>query len=326
MTPRKWRNSPLLYPAIVLSLASLAWTTWSLVDLLGAGIWGLTVAAGSDIIWGSVIVAEARGLRIVVRTRNIVSAFGWLALAVVIAFLAWHGLAQHSYPMAVGGPFLPVGAKVVWVLALTDMRDPAALTHDELHVLARMERGMAFEEARHRIGMRQQKMAAELVMNEVSVDFDIEEMRQQRTRDLRRRAPLALPPAEPPRTAYPGFEEVAESAVKVARLEPEPEAQFVEPAARKAEPSVSEQAIVLTSSQVAVPEPPVHPVEPGGHAFGFSAHLTAQSAQRAQSVARVAELVAQDPGITSAQVAEQLAVSPATAKRYLREARQGGRP
>ncbi|MCW8221210.1 winged helix-turn-helix domain-containing protein, partial [Streptomyces griseolus] len=45
-------------------------------------------------------------------------------------------------------------------------------------------------------------------------------------------------------------------------------------------------------------------------------------AQRAQAVEKVAELLAQDPGLTSAKVAERLNVSAATAKRYLREARQ----
>ncbi len=190
-TPRKRRHSPLLYPAVFLSLASLAWTTWSLVDLLGTGWIGFTVAAGSDIVWGSVILAEARGLRIAGRTW-IVPVLGWATLVVVAAFLASHGVARESIAMAAAGPFLPLGAKVVWALALADMRDPAALTHDELHKLARMERGMVFEEREHDIRMRQQRMRAELLMAEVSTDFDIEVMRQDRVRDLRRRTPLAI--------------------------------------------------------------------------------------------------------------------------------------
>jgi hypothetical protein len=192
--PTKRTSSPLLYPAVFLSLASLAWTTWSLVDLLGTGWIGFTVAAGSDIVWGSVIIAEARGLRIAGRSW-IVPALGWTTLLIVAAFLASHGFARESIAMAAAGPFLPLGAKVVWALALADMRDPAALTHDELHTLAEMERGMAFEEAQHRIRMRQQTMGAELLMNEVSTDFDIELMRQDRARELTRRRPLELPPA-----------------------------------------------------------------------------------------------------------------------------------
>lgn len=190
-TPQKRRSSPLLYPAVFLSIASLAWTTWSLVDLLGTGWIGFTVAAGSDIVWGAVILAEARGLRIAGRSW-IVPALGWATLLTVAVFLAAHGIARGSIAMAAAGPFLPLGAKTVWALALADMRDPAALTHDELHQLARMERGMVFEEAEHSIRMRQQRMRAELLMSEVATDFDIEVMRQDRVRELRRRAPLAI--------------------------------------------------------------------------------------------------------------------------------------
>lgn len=194
----KRSHSPLLYPAVFLSLASLAWTTWSLVDLLGTGLIGFTVAAGADIIWGAVIIAEARGLRVAGRPW-IVPAFGWTALAIVAGFLAWHGITKGAPAMAAAGPFLPLGAKAVWVLALADMRDPAALTHDDLRTLADMERRMTLEEEQHRIEMRRRTMHAELVMREVSTDFDIEVMRQDRARELHRMRPLELTAApEPP--------------------------------------------------------------------------------------------------------------------------------
>jgi hypothetical protein len=187
----KRKSSSLTYLASVLSLASLVWTTWSLVDLLGAGPAGFTVAAGADVVWGAVIYAEYRGIRIAGK-RWPVAAFGWAALLAVAVFLVWHGLDSDNTAMAAVGPFLPLGAKVVWVLALADMRDPAALTDDDLHVLAEMERGMAFEEAQHRIEMRRREMNAERQMSEVSVDFDIELMRQDKTRELTRRRPLEL--------------------------------------------------------------------------------------------------------------------------------------
>jgi hypothetical protein len=199
-TTQKRRHSPLLYPAVFLSVASLAWTTWSLVDLLGTGWIGFTVAAGSDIVWGSVIIAEARGLRIAGRSW-VVPALGWATLVIVAVLLASHGLAREAIARAAAGPFLPLGAKIVWALALADMRDPAALSHDELHNLARMERGMVFEEREHGIRMRQQRMRAELLMAEVSTDFDIEVMRQDRARELRHRAPLAITPG--PTTSTP---------------------------------------------------------------------------------------------------------------------------
>ncbi|WP_282695479.1 hypothetical protein [Streptomyces sp. CC208A] len=186
-------RTPLLIPAITLSAGSLAWTTWSLVDLLGAGPIGLTVAAGADIIWASVIVAEAQGLRIAGR-RWTVAVIGWTALTAVVALLVWHGLHRGSPAMAAAGPLLPLGAKVVWLLAITAMRDPAALTHDEEARLAAMERGMRFEEAEHRIELRRREMAAERLLADVSVDFEIELTRQEKGRELARRAPIAIAP------------------------------------------------------------------------------------------------------------------------------------
>ncbi|MFI2084342.1 hypothetical protein ACH43Y_28785 [Streptomyces rubiginosohelvolus] len=195
--------SPLLAPAVVLSGASLAWTTWSLVDLLGTGPIGLTVAAGADIVWASVIVAEARGLRITAKGRNLVPLVGWAALLAVAGLLVWHGIRAGSTPMAVAGPLLPLGAKVVWLLALTDMRDPAALTEKERAVLASMERGLTFEEEQHRIEMRRRAMTAELYLAEVDVDFRIERSRQDKARELQRgRSPLEIAPIA--NTDHPG--------------------------------------------------------------------------------------------------------------------------
>ena len=205
-------RTPLLIPAIALSAGSLAWTTWSLVDLLGAGPIGLTVAAGADIIWASVIVAEARGLRIAGH-RWPVAAIGWAALLAVSLFLVWHGIARDHTAMAVAGPLLPIGAKLVWLLALADMRDPSALTDDEQAKLAALERGMRFEEAEHRIELRRREMAAERLLADVSVDFEIELTRQEKGRELARRAPIAIAPitaevvreqpTEPNRTTEP---------------------------------------------------------------------------------------------------------------------------
>lgn len=196
------RVSPLVYPAALLSIGSLVWTSWSLIDLLGVGAVGVTVAAGADVIWASVIVAEYRGLRIAGR-RWTVPALGWLTLLAVAGFLAWHGIEKNIIAMAVAGPFLPLGAKAVWSLALADMRDPAALTDDEKHALAAMERGMAFEEAQHRITMRRREMQADLHMTEVGTDFDIELMRRNKERELHRHRPLAIDPLPAAPVALP---------------------------------------------------------------------------------------------------------------------------
>lgn len=295
-------KSPLLYPAALLSAASLAWTTWSLVDLLGTGLIGITVAAGADVIWASVILAEARGLRPAGRSW-VVPALGWAALAVVAVLLAWHGITEQSAAMAAAGPLLPLGAKIVWALALADMRDPTALTPEEQQQLADIERGMRFEEQLHAVELRRREMNADIVLADVESDFRIELRRQDKTRELNRRRPLELTAIEPP-------------------------ARPAQPTIEPTEPTGSTAPTMLVSEQVTAPEPPARPAPATtpakGHAFGFAATPSPQSAQRAQAVAQVAERLAHDPGLTSGQVAEWLSVSPATAKRYLREARHGG--
>ncbi|MGW3321119.1 hypothetical protein [Streptomyces virginiae] len=216
-------TSPLVVPATALSVASLVWTTWSLVDLLGAGPVGFTVAAGADVIWASVILAEARGLRVSARPW-IVPALGWAGILAVAGLLIWHGITKDSAAMAAAGPLLPLGAKAVWLLALTDMRDPSALTDEECHKLAAIERGMVFEEAMHDIEMRRRRMGAELVLSEVAVDFDIELSRREKGRELTRRRPLELPaaPAASPRTSPPESDE--DFASTVAETSPRHEA------------------------------------------------------------------------------------------------------
>ncbi|MEV5451594.1 hypothetical protein [Streptomyces sp. NPDC052535] len=197
MNTPKPKPSPLIKLAALLSFGSLIWTTWSLFDLLGAGPAGITVAACADAVWGSVIYAEYRGVRLAGR-RWPVALFGWAALLTVAVFLVWHGLAGNNLAMAYAGPFLPLGAKVVWALALADMRDPAALTDAEKATLAEMERGLVFEEAQHAAEMRRRTMRAELLIAEVSTDFDIEVTRQDRARELHRRRPLELAAAPAP--------------------------------------------------------------------------------------------------------------------------------
>ena len=100
---------------------------------------------------------------------------------------------------------------------------------------------------------------------------------------------------------------------------PTVEAEPVEPApAELAEPV----ELTTTSVQITPQEPAGQGARATAQPFGFHARATAQSEQRAASVTKVAELLAEDPGITSGQVSEELGVSLATAKRYLREARQ----
>lgn len=111
---------PLLVFACVLSVASLGWTTYSLLDLLKVGAIGLTVAATADLIWSAVIWCEYQDIG----PKWWVKAVGWLTVLVVGGFISWHGVSQDSMAMAVAGPFLTLGTKAVWELTLVALKDP----------------------------------------------------------------------------------------------------------------------------------------------------------------------------------------------------------
>lgn len=200
--------------ASVLSLASLVWTTYSVVDLLGAGPWGFTVAAGADIIWASILYAEYKGLEIN-GSRGAVIGIGWAAIASVVGLLVWHGLDESNIPMAVGGPLLPLGAKVVWLLAIAAHRDPTELTADqkaevnnlmresEYHarkaeaerekIRRQHEDELARIEMDSELALARENSEAELQIARGENDLKIDLSREEARRELARRTPLTIP-------------------------------------------------------------------------------------------------------------------------------------
>lgn len=142
--------NPLVIFASVLSAASIIWTTYSIADLFrlhsenptakltdinnGAGWIGFTVAAGADIVWGGIIYAQYKGKPYRIgsddKKFDLVPILGWIAVLAVVGLIGWHGYAQDNTAMMVGGPFLPLGAKIMWMLALNSMKDESRLTDD----------------------------------------------------------------------------------------------------------------------------------------------------------------------------------------------------
>lgn len=293
--------TPMTPIAAFFTLVSLAWTGYSITDLMAAGPWGLLAAVSVDGLWGVVQFLDYKNIG-----GRSVRWLGWVALACASGLLAYHGSTINP-AAAIAGALPPIVAKAAWLGDIRLRRDPAALTPSQeseindvirdSEYIARMKAAETRRDAAAEIALIRAQADVTLARDEADFTVGLERLRKRA--ELERRRPLGL-------TAV------------------EPTAQSVEPPAQGREPEGSTGPAMLASSLATTYEPPIHPAEPEGRAFGFSAHLTAQSAQRAQSVARVVELLTQDPGLTSAQVAEALDVSPATAKRYLREARNGG--
>lgn len=159
-----WRRNVLDAPFLVkvaffLTAASMGWTTWSIVDLLGAGPIGLTVAGTCDLIWAAVSYAAYKGYGPHRRKKDgtvkvqmwATHTIGWGVLLIVIGLLVWHGLEKHNTPMAVAGPLLPLGAKIVWWFAIPSMRDPLAPTQEQAEKLHNLERDSLVQEQQDRI-------------------------------------------------------------------------------------------------------------------------------------------------------------------------------
>lgn len=305
MTIRAIPLTPMTPIAAFFTLVSLAWTGYSITDLMDSGLWGLLAAVSVDGLWGVVQFLDYKGIG-----GRTVRGLGWAALACASGLLAYHG-SMINPAAAVAGALPPIVAKAAWLGDIRLRRDPTALTpgqESEINgvirdseYIARMKAATIRRDAAEEIAIIQAQADVTLARDEADFMVGVERMRKRA--ELERRRPLGIATAEP-------AEPAAQSAA--------------EPEAHSPEPPGATGPAVAASSLVAAPEPPRRPAEPGGRPFGFSAQATAQSAQRAQSVARVVELLAQDPGLTSGQVAEALDVSPATAKRYLREARTGG--
>lgn len=153
------KRKPLVAVASALSVASLGWTTWSLMDLLGVGPVGLTVALTADLIWSAVIYCEFRRIG-----GGWVKLLGWLAVLVVGGFIVYHGLTLNNPAMAAAGPFLTVGTKAVWELALMSLRDPVkdkkAQARQEINLL-NAEAEIIRERAQAQIAKEQAEAAAE---------------------------------------------------------------------------------------------------------------------------------------------------------------------
>jgi hypothetical protein len=319
--PERPAQPPILYGAYLLAALSLTWSGYAITDLMHSGPFGLSVAIAGDVGWITVLWAEHQGITIRGRAWA-APASGWTIALAVAVLLVLHGTEQNNTAQAIAGPFVVLTGKAVWAFALASLRDPAALTAEqeaEIHAVMRdSEHAARMHRARLDGLDRTADATIEKILQEARVtaardraDFEITLDRLEMRAEIARRSPLALTSAPTPHTADEPNAQPVEPAEPTAQLPAEP-----------VEPPPPGATIVLASSHLAAPEPQAQPGEPETQPFGFSGSLSAQSAQRAEGVAKVAELLAQDPGLTSGQVAEELSVSPATAKRYLREARR----
>lgn len=166
--PRPWANI-LVIASVVLSGASVVWTTYSVLDLLSIGVIAVTVAATLDLVWISIQYAQHKGIPLM-GSRIATEVAGWGSLAAVVGLLVWHGLSlsgqtvagqqissQTAVAIAIASPLLPIGAKLVMMLAVAKFTNPLALTHEEEDRLNEERRKEIFEEKQREIAEAKRK-------------------------------------------------------------------------------------------------------------------------------------------------------------------------
>jgi hypothetical protein len=213
-TKGRRKFSPLVLLASILSLGSLIWTTYSLLDFFQDGgidpatfdwkdvsIVGLSAAATADIAWSLTMFAQYRGTRLMVRKAwgkkkfevDILPAIGWIEVLFVAALLFAHGKDVGGGEAAFAA-VLPILTKFSWMVALADLKDPSELTEEEKQEIAEMERESRRTKARmeatakkHQAEMEQKrreneakledkKLANEMMLLDKEADFSIKEL------------------------------------------------------------------------------------------------------------------------------------------------------
>lgn len=220
-SPRIKDRPPIVYGAIILAALSLAWSAYSITDLMDSGPYGLTIAVAGDIGWVTVLWAEAHGIAIAGRTWPAVAA-GWLIAVGVGVLLAVHGAAAHEHAtaQAIAGPFVVAVGKLVWLFALAALRDPTALTPEQEAEINSVMRDSAYTARMHHaradgeIAGIQAEARTTLARDEA--DFQVHLERVRKRAEIERRTPLALPPGPSAST----FDRVAEEAIEVAQDNP----------------------------------------------------------------------------------------------------------
>ena len=215
---------PILYGAVILAVLSLAWSAYSITDLMDSGRYGLTVALAGDIGWITVLWAEAHGVTIAGRTWPATVA-GWLIAVGVGVLLAAHGAAasEHATAQAIAGPFVVAVGKVVWLFALAAMKDPTALTPEQQAEIHDVMRSSAYTAQLHEAGIERLNLAADAEIARIKAearktlardeaDFEIGLERLDKQAEIQRRTPLALE-AGPSAS----FNRVAEQAIDVVK-------------------------------------------------------------------------------------------------------------
>jgi hypothetical protein len=150
------RFSVLVLMASILSIGSLAWSTWSFIDLYkvdaltidklgGLSLISLSAAATMDVVWSATMVAQYQGQKLMGKLPrrkkpfDFLPVIGWVEALFVAALLGYHGTTIGGGAAAFAA-VLPVFTKLTWTMALNGLKDPTDLTDEEKAQMAAKKR------------------------------------------------------------------------------------------------------------------------------------------------------------------------------------------
>lgn len=207
------RFSVLVLMASILSLGSLAWSTWSFIDLYkvdaltieklgGLSLISLSAAMTMDIVWSATMVAQYQGQKLMGKLPkrekpfDFLPVIGWVEALFVAALLGYHGTTIGGGAAGFAA-VLPVFTKLTWTMALNGLKDPSDLTDEEKAQMAAQKRqskltrakadatadqhkaDMILKEREHEAKLADQRRQAQIEHEKVQADIERKKLEQQ---------------------------------------------------------------------------------------------------------------------------------------------------
>lgn len=213
--------------ATLFTIASAAWTLYSVWDLLGIGPVAITAGVGAEGLWvGGMLAYRAKHTKLTLTAML-------AGLAGTLAILAIHGGGAYGWGGIVA-VVPPLAAELLWHVDAQLAADPTELTVQQQaevddvirqarHITARAAADQMREGAEHAARLARIRRDGELRQAEDYADFEVAVSRIDMQRQIEHRTPLMLtapdPGAEPPTTptskqevregAHPGAPQVS---------------------------------------------------------------------------------------------------------------------
>lgn len=151
---------------VVLTLAAITWSTWSIGELLQGGA-GYIAAGVFDLAWAVCLVLTYLG-RFDPDKRKFSDSLGWWLLVATMGLIFWHGIERGSVGMAVGGAAVSLFAKVLWLGVMKHVHRELS-PEDQAWVKAEISTAnamLAVADARRQAAQAEQRAALQLLAME----------------------------------------------------------------------------------------------------------------------------------------------------------------